>query len=110
MAEEVVPTIGHALSFTVTLIVLKGFAPGKTAIQNVAVTGEKKPFWLKVAPGKSWLILELTKTEFNVILTSIVLTFMGLLYYFESIKTDFPDSPEAKNIDVFIGKAQAAIN
>jgi len=32
--------------------------------------------------------LELTKTEFNVILTSIVLTFMGLLYYFESIKNN----------------------
>ena len=32
------------------------------------------------------------------------------LDYFESIKTDFPDSPEAKNIDVFIGKAQAEIN
>ena len=30
--------------------------------------------------------LELTKTEFNIILTSIVLTFIGLLYYFESIK------------------------
>ena len=54
--------------------------------------------------------LELTKTEFHIICTSIVLTFIGLMYYFESIKTDFPDSPEAKNIDVFIGKAQAAIN
>lgn len=32
------------------------------------------------------------------------------LDYFESIKMDFPESPEAKNIDVFIGKAQAAIN
>lgn len=30
--------------------------------------------------------LELTKTEFNIIVISIILTFMGLLYYFESIK------------------------
>ena len=30
--------------------------------------------------------LELTKTEFNIILTSIILTFIALLYYFESIK------------------------
>ena len=30
--------------------------------------------------------LELTKTEFNTIVTSIIITFMGLLYYFESIK------------------------
>ena len=29
---------------------------------------------------------ELTKTEFNIILTSIILTFMVLMYYFESIK------------------------
>jgi len=29
------------------------------------------------------------------------------LLYFNRIKTDFPDSSEAKNIDVFIGKAQA---
>ena len=32
--------------------------------------------------------LELTKTEFNIILTSIIITFMGLLYYFESIKNN----------------------
>ena len=30
--------------------------------------------------------LELTKTEFNIIVTSIVLTYISLLYYFESIK------------------------
>lgn len=30
--------------------------------------------------------LKLTKTEFNIILTSIVLTYISLLYYFESIK------------------------
>ena len=30
--------------------------------------------------------LEITKTEFNIIITSIILTFVGLLYYFESIK------------------------
>lgn len=30
--------------------------------------------------------LELTKTEFNIIITSIILTFIALLYYFESIK------------------------
>ena len=29
--------------------------------------------------------LELTKTELNIIVSSIILTFMGLLYYFESI-------------------------
>lgn len=33
--------------------------------------------------------LELTKTEFNIILTSIILSFMGLLYYFESIKNSY---------------------
>jgi hypothetical protein len=44
IAEEVVPTVGQALSFTVTLIVVKGFVPGKTTIQKLAVTGEKKPF------------------------------------------------------------------
>ncbi len=30
--------------------------------------------------------LELTKTEFNIIITSTILTFIALLYYFESIK------------------------
>ena len=30
--------------------------------------------------------LELTKTEFNIIITSIILTYIALLYYFESIK------------------------
>ena len=32
--------------------------------------------------------LELTNIEFNIIFTSIILTFMGLLYYFESIKNN----------------------
>ena len=31
------------------------------------------------------------------------------LEYFKTIKADFPGSTEAKDIDVFIGKAQAAI-
>ena len=31
------------------------------------------------------------------------------LNFFESIKADFPKSTEAKNIDVFIGKARAVI-
>lgn len=30
--------------------------------------------------------LQLTKTEFNIILTSIILTFIGFMYYFESTK------------------------
>tara|TARA_B110000902_G_C14032338_1_gene484555 strand:- start:56 stop:658 length:603 start_codon:yes stop_codon:yes gene_type:complete len=30
--------------------------------------------------------LELTKTEFNIIITSIILTYIALLYYFENIK------------------------
>ena len=32
------------------------------------------------------------------------------LSYFNTIKSDFPNSTEAKDIDVFIGKAQAARN
>jgi len=32
------------------------------------------------------------------------------LEYFKTIKADFPESAEAKDIDVFIGKAQAASN
>ena len=32
------------------------------------------------------------------------------LEYFKTIKADFPESTEAKDIDVFIGKAQAASN
>jgi len=32
------------------------------------------------------------------------------LEYFKTIKSDFPESTEAKDIDVFIGKAQAALN
>jgi hypothetical protein len=33
--------IGQALSFTLTLMVLKGLEPGRTTKQNVAVAGEK---------------------------------------------------------------------
>jgi TolA-binding protein len=32
------------------------------------------------------------------------------LGFFNQIKSDFPDSTEAKDIDVFIGKAEATIN
>jgi TolA-binding protein len=32
------------------------------------------------------------------------------LEYFQTIKAEFPESTEAKDIDVFIGKAQAASN
>ena len=36
--------MGHALSFTFTLIVLNGLDPGKTTKQKVAVAGEKRCF------------------------------------------------------------------
>ena len=32
------------------------------------------------------------------------------LAFFNQIKLEFPDSAEAKDIDVFIGKAEAALN
>jgi len=32
------------------------------------------------------------------------------LEFFNQIKSEFPESTEAKDIDVFIGKAEAAIN
>ena len=32
------------------------------------------------------------------------------LGFFNQIKSDFPESTEAKDIEVFIGKAEAAIN
>ena len=48
IAEEVVPTIGQALSLTVTLIVLKGFAPGKTGlIVNLYIKETQDEKWLR---------------------------------------------------------------
>ena len=32
------------------------------------------------------------------------------LKYFSRIKEEFPNSPEANNVDVFIGRAEAATN
>ena len=36
--------------------------------------------------------------------------FSKALGFFNEIKSAYPDSTEAKDIDVFIGKAEAAIN
>ena len=44
--------MGHALSFTFTLIVLNGLDPGKTQNKKVAVAGEKNYFDLKRSTWK----------------------------------------------------------
>ena len=36
--------------------------------------------------------LKLTTTEFKILLTSITITYMGLLYYFETIKNEIPQN------------------
>ena len=35
---------------------------------------------------------KLTTTEFTIVLTSITVTYMGLIYYFETIKNEIPQN------------------
>ena len=62
IAKEDFPFTGQELSVTVIFIAVKGFVPGNTTIQKLAVTGEVEPVCENVEPGNNWVILEVIES------------------------------------------------